>query len=731
MNDEVAASKSRFRIGDYSVDIGDNTIASKHESLHVEPKAMQVLFVLARNAGETVSREQLMQEIWGGRVVVEDSLTRAVSKLRTALSDTKSKTLIQTVPKKGYRLKTAVIWESVADQTTPIGDASAAQSLERQPRTESTVQSGAHQKEQAKQDALIHSDSVEYKTKHKRNIVTWGLAAFILISAVGAVYFGSFSSLQSTTSKHQSKGAVSIALLPLQNLSGEEQTGYLADGIPEEISGLLAKRANVKVTSQFATYVYAKQGLPLNEIAERLSVRYLLEGSVRKIAQQYRIAMRLVDAKTETVIWSSVYEETNAQLFELQSDVVEAISQQILSPLDKPLSNDVKPERADTVAYQHYLKGLYWLMHGKTSEWFYRAESAFLAAVEQDSKFAAAFGRLAYVYARYDYHDVYMQPQQAIEKSKSAILKATTLDPDEVNAYLAKAVLATKSQDFALAEQSLEYVLNESEDHKTALYLFSELALARNDFDEALKFAEKAIAIDPLSPWINVNLAIVHYWRGSYDSALAALETAISVDENYTWAYVWQSKIYHAKGNVIAAINSMEKCMVLDAASPLNSAWLGKLYEQVGDTEQAQKWFAHTASLYGDVDDARFWQSYMRFKQSHLQLNRDSASFDVIYALLNDLLLLDTPLFSLVPMLEKAAVTTEQKTRLSKVLLISITAGSNEQPFVNIHNLQRARSLLLLDSNTVLDNVTRLSIKQQIEQLEANYPNLLQTNPFD
>lgn len=727
MNEEVVASKSRFRIGDYSIDIGDNTIATEQESLHVEPKAMQVLYVLARNAGETVSREQLMQEIWGGRVVVEDSLTRAVSKLRTALSDTKAKSLIQTVPKTGYRLKATVIWDSGADQANPIDDARAEQAQKHQSRVQLAEQSETYPKEQTRQDALMHADSVANKIKHKRNIVTWVITALFLISAVSAVYFVSFSPLQPTAIKQQSKDAVSIALLPLQNLSGEEQTGYLADGIPEEISGLLAKRANVKVTSQFATYVYAKQGLPLNEIAERLSVRYLLEGSVRKIAQQYRIAMRLVDAKTETVIWSSVYEESNAQLFELQSDVVEAISQQILLPLDKPFGNDVTPERADTVAYQHYLKGLYWLMHGKTSEWFYRAESAFLAAVDQDSTFAAAFGRLAYVYARYDYHDVYMQPEQAIEKSKNAILKATTLDPNEVNAYLAKAVLATKSKNFALAEQSLAHVLNESEDHKTALYLFSELALARNDFDEALKFAEKAIAIDPLSPWINVNLAIVEYWRGNYDSALAALKTAISVDENYTWAYVWQSKIYHTKGNVLAAINSMEKCMALDAASPLNSAWLGKLYEQAGEAEQAQRWFAHTASLYGDSDDARFWQSYMRFKQSYLQLNPDSASFDVVYDLLNNLLLLDTPLFSLVPMLEKAAVTAEQKTLLSKVLITHITTGPGEQPFVNIHNLQRARSLLLLDS----DNVTRLSIKQQIEKLEANYPHLLQASTLD
>ncbi len=699
MTETPSVTTGYFQIDHYLVDMGDNTISVEQQCLHIEPKAMHVLYVLACHAGETVSRERLMQEVWGDRVVVEDALTRTISKLRIAFGDNKAKQLIQTIPKKGYRLKSTVQW---------------------QPDVQEDPESTTRPSSKNVQDAKVEENST-FALRHRK---TLAITAFLaLVGSVIVVYLMLFSSTEKDTSKPTlpQPTSISLALLPLTNLTGDEQAGYLADGILEEIAGTLANTSMLDVKSRYATYVYAKQNKQLEEIARLLNTQFLLEGSVRESGDQYLIVVRLIDADSGRPTWSSRYETSMSQLDDSQEDIADNIRQLLFPDSDnrQHVNTTNIAARQDVVAYQHYLKGLYWLMHGKTSQWFYLAEDAFLDAIERDPMFAAAHGRLAYIYARHDYHDVYMDKDLATEKAIASIDQALTLDPNEINAHLARAILATTAGEFELAEQSLNLVLTQQRQHTTALYLFSEMALAKNDFSGALDYAEQALKLDPLSPWINVNLAIIHYWKGDYEAALAALDTAISVDAEYTWAWVWRAKIFQVQGRTDNAIASMETCLELDPDSAINSAWLGILYFETNQKELANRWLKHTASLYGDTDDARFWNGFTRFAEQ-----RDNT--DIAQKLLSRLTLLDNPLFSLTHMLvsltnEESQLSNIQALLKKELLLGPVGVGGEQSFFINVHNLERAKALVKLGDKFNLPKSE--SLVAQIQALEEQLPN--------
>ncbi|XOV80317.1 MAG: winged helix-turn-helix domain-containing tetratricopeptide repeat protein [Aestuariibacter sp.] len=585
--------KGCFTLGEYFVDLGDNTISMAEQCAHVEPKAMDVLYQLACQSGETVTREELLAAVWGDRIVVEEALTRTISQLRIALQDNKSKSIIQTVPKRGYRLKAKVIWHS------NIGSEDAAT------KTSSLAQPSS----------LI--DSVRRQLKNitglgsfKTSLIITFLLLLIIILTVVVLSPLNKEAKEAEITAIQSQ---SIAILPFRTLSEEKETLYLAQGLPENLLNKLSSYSQLHVLSRYSSFSPVQQDVPLAGFAEKLGVRHIIQGHVSKVGSEFRIVVRLVDALRDKLLWGESYQVSERELLTLQDKMAQQIAS-LLIPEHSGKTVNIDTSDTDSVeAYQHYLRGTYWWMNGKTSEWFYRAESAFLSAIEADPEFAAAYGNLAYIYARHDYHDIYMAPDVALDKAQNAIDKALALNSSETNAYFARAILSTASGQYSQAEHDLQYVLQSQPKNATALYLSAELALARNRYEQALSLAQTALQSEPLSPWVNVNLAIVHFWRGELDQALAGALKASTIDSQYTWAYVWQAKILLHQGKVAQAIEVMQLCLEIDNGSPTNAIFLALLYLELELLEEAQRWFGHAAALFGDSDEARFWQSFVRF----------------------------------------------------------------------------------------------------------------------
>ena len=668
MTEKALPENGYFRLGDYYIDVGDHRVFHGDESRHLEPKAMHVLYQLALCAGETVSRQELMDKVWHGRVVIEDALTRIISQVRLTFNDSKSRQLIHTVPKKGYRLSADVTW------------------LTRQEfikfRTKNTTASG--------------STSSFNKSKVTALIILSLILALLVFALLKETPKRQGSEPESVTQgiiqnneKNDTQAETTIAFLPWRNLTGDDSNDYLAEMLPEELSITLAKSNKVTVLAHYSSLALARESGALDSLVEQLNFDYWVEGSITEANERIRVLVRLVEKQSNNTVWSEVYEDDMQNLLILNTGIISDVNAQLFGQSESA-NFTTTPDSVDINAYRAYLQGSYWWMNGKTSEWFFRAEASFLRATELAPNFAAAFGSLAFIYARYNYHDIYMEKAVAVAKAAAAIDTALQLNPNDINALLAGALLAIEDLQFDKAEQFINKVLNVDASNTRGLYVYSELALAKNQFDLALTYADKALTIDPLSPWINVNKAIVHYWRNEIVKALASVDRAIDIDSNFTWAYVWKAKILSQRGQVSDAIEAMKACLQIDDGSPVNSIYLALLYAKAEMPEQAQRWFAHTASLYGDSPDARFWQSYLSF----ITQQEDP---DIARQLVNQVTLKTTRFFSLVP-LQKTFLAS-QPTLIKQALpeFLSLIQRPNQSGFwVNYHNQYSAYAALAL-----------------------------------
>lgn len=559
-----------FRIGECLVDPGANRISGPDGERQIEPKAMQVLCALAREPGQTVRREALLESVWAGRVVVDETLTRAVSLLRQAFQGVAGQSgIIQTVPKQGYRLTVPV--SKRASEVPPqvaASDATAA----RRPGVPRAV---------------------------------WALGLLLAVVVAGGWLIRWPPSAGDAAGP---RGIDSVAVLPFERLDDSDETAYLAAGVAEQLINALAGVPGLRVPSRHSSFAFETADVSLGDIAAALDVRHVLEGSVRRSANAIRINARLIEVESDTTLWSRQYQGDLANIFAVEEEIATGV---ITALRGMSAADDVGDSFARTSsldAYSYYLQGQYWWMNGTTGKWFYQARDAFEQAVALDPEFAEAYASLAYIYARHDFHDLYMARDVARERADAAIERALSLDPQAVDAYLARAILAISESAFVEARQALDAALEIEPDNPVVHYIRSELQLARNNPTDALAAAERALSLDPLSAWVNVNLGIVHYYRGEYGPAAKAIDAAIRIDPAYTWAYVWKTMVLHAQGRLADAVVTLRECLTLDPASESNAALMGLLYLDLMDVDRAQQWFEQAASLQGDDSSARLWR---------------------------------------------------------------------------------------------------------------------------
>jgi DNA-binding winged helix-turn-helix (wHTH) protein/TolB-like protein/Tfp pilus assembly protein PilF len=682
LTEQVLPENGYFRLGDYCVDVGDHRVFYDDQSRHLEPKAMHVLYQLALCAGETVSRQELMDQVWHGRVVIDDALTRIISQLRLNFNDSKTRQIIQTVPKKGYRLSADITWLSRQEFIKLSTKNSAASGL-------------TSPFNKLKVAAIIMSG------------LLLSLLIFALLPETSEQQGSTPEVLTQDIKKNSTTTETTIAFLPWRNLTGDERNDYLAEMLPEELSITLAKSDKVTVLAHYSALALADENSAVNSLVEQLNLEYWVEGSITEANERIRFLVRLVEKQSKNVVWSQVYEDDMQQLLTLNTRIVSDINAQLFGQNTQTNFTSAS-DSVDINAYRAYLQGNYWWMNGKTSEWFSRAEASFLRATELAPNFAAAYGSLAFIYARYNYHDIYMGKTVAVTKATAAIDKALQLDPNDINALLAGALLSIEDLAFDTAQQLIDKVLSVDAANTRGLYVYSELALAKNQFDVALTYADKALQIDALSPWLNVNKAIVHFWRNEMTKALAAVDHAINIDSNYTWAYVWKAKILNQMGQVSEAIEAMRTCLQIDDGSPVNSIYLALLYNKAGMPEQADRWFAHTASLYGDSPDARFWQSYLSF----IAQEEDP---DIVRQLINQVTIKTTRFFSLVPL--QNALLSSRPLLIQQALpqLLSLIERPNQLGFwVNYHNQYNAYAALAL-----MQQLDSAEYEQQLDLLNT------------
>ncbi|HEV2225930.1 MAG TPA: tetratricopeptide repeat protein [Nitrososphaerales archaeon] len=340
-----------------------------------------------------------------------------------------------------------------------------------------------------------------------------------------------------------------VAVLPLTMLSSNSQDEYFADGLTEEVINTLSSIPGLKVIARTSTMKYKGTTKGAAEIARELNVGTVLEGSVRKAGSKVRVAVQMVDARTEEPVWAQKYDRELEDVFAIQSDiagkVAEALKVQLLKE-QRALIERKAPENID--AYVLYLRGRHQLEQRKKDD-LKRAIGYFEEAVQKDPTYALPYTGLADSYTQMGRHNWFMRPREAFEKAKTYAKKALEIDDSLAEAHASLgAIQIIYDWEWKKAEEQVRRAIQLNPNYATAHYWYSHLLLAMGRLDEAVEEAEVAHVLDPLSPAVGMGLVQVYLFASRYDAAIEECRRHLDIDPGYPVAYDFLVHLYVQKG---------------------------------------------------------------------------------------------------------------------------------------------------------------------------------------
>ena len=380
----------------------------------------------------------------------------------------------------------------------------------------------------------------------------------------------------------------SLLVLPLENLSGDPEQEFFADGLTEALITSLAKIGALRVLSRTTAMHYKSVRRPLPEIARELGVDAVAEGTVLRAGERVRISVQLVHAPTDTHLWAESYDRDLRDVLALQSEVAQAVARQIqvkLTPLEQARFAQVRP--VDLEAYEAYLKGRYhW--NRRTGRELPRAAQCFQRAIEKDSSYAAAYAGLADSLSSLGTWS-FVSPNESYGRAKGAALRAVELDPGLGEAHVSLAwVTAWYDYDFATAEGQFERAIELSPRYATGHYWFGFFLAYLGRYEEGYTELRRAIRLDPLSAVIHWGLGFVYWCWRRYDKAVEELQRTIELDPNFAPAHAFLGWVYSLESLHELAITSL--CTAVQLSQ--GSQWLGSLgrvYAAAGRREDARE----------------------------------------------------------------------------------------------------------------------------------------------
>ncbi len=381
----------------------------------------------------------------------------------------------------------------------------------------------------------------------------------------------------------------SLAVLPLENLSGDPEQEYFADGLTEALITTLAKIGALRVVSRTSAMQYKGVRKPLREIARELEVDAIVEGTVLRSGRRVRITAQLVDAHKETHLWAESYERDLRHVLALQSEVARAIAEQIqvkLTPQEQVNLARVRP--VDPEAYEAYLKGrYYWNKRG--GDTLRRGAECFQQAIAKDPTYAAAHAGLADCASSAGWF-AFLSPEEGCGKGKALALKALELDPSlaEAHASLAWATVHY-DYDFLAAEREYERSLELNPRYATAHGWFGLYLGAVGRFEEAFTELKRALCLDPLSLIINASLAWVYLCARRYDQQIEQSEKTLDLDPSFQVARWTLAVGYLQKAMYEQAIVELRKAVQISRDAPIPLGVLGEAYAAAGYRDEAEK----------------------------------------------------------------------------------------------------------------------------------------------
>jgi TolB-like protein/DNA-binding winged helix-turn-helix (wHTH) protein/Tfp pilus assembly protein PilF len=556
-----APAARRLRFDDFELDVRAGQLRKRGFRLRLQGQPLQVLAVLLNRAGEVVTREELRSQIWSADTFVDfdHSLHNAIARIREALGDSaETPRYIETLPRRGYRFLAPAAPNEVETQATP-----------------GSVHSAPGPQPSVASDGLRRTSAV--------------MALAFLILAVSGLAFWRLRASADHASAAARPG--SIAVLPLDNLSGDPSQDYFVDGVTEQLITDLAQVGSLRVVSRTSVMQYKGTKKRLPEIAQELNVDAVVAGSVMRSGQRIRVTAQLVQASTDQHLWAETYDRDLGDVLRLQGEVAQSIAERVRAQLTPEQKARLRSAPAvNPEAYEAYLKGrFYGAGVTGTRAALKQAQGYYEDAVRKDPTFALAYAGLADCYL---YQGTFrlVPPQDAYRQASAAILKALQLDKALAEAHTSIGMLDWRFEwNWQPAERELRYAVevnpNSMESHEALVWY---LAWSGREA-EARAEVEKMRQLDPAYPFIPQQETGIYYHQRNYKLLLEASEKSVAAYPNGWVSHYFLAVGYEGSGRPAQAIPEYQRAVELSEGDTDSIAGLAHAYAVVGSRTEAEK----------------------------------------------------------------------------------------------------------------------------------------------
>jgi len=528
-----------LKFDDVELDLGSYQLRRNGSVIKLERIPMELLILLATRNGQLVSREEIIEKLWGKDVFVdsEHGVNTAIRKIRNALQDDPEKPrFIETVVGKGYRFVAPLV-------TAP--------------------------------EEVLPAVAIDRRFRSKKLIIGTCLMAVVTAAAyVGLRYFWPAGISQG--------GRTMLAVLPFENLTGDSDQDYFSDGLTEEMITQLGRLdpSQLGVIARTSAMSYKHSTKAVDQIGRELGVNYILEGSARREGGRVRIAAQLIHVRDQSHVWAAEYDREMQSVLQLQGEVANAIGNEVrlkLAPEQRVHAGN--PRAVNPEAYEAYLKGRYFIEKW-TEEGTRVGREYFEQAIQKDPNYALAYAGLAdsYVWGRAG-----LPPEEALRRARAAATKALELDNTlgEPHAALGQ-IKFVNDWDWAAAEAEFKRAIELNPNDTNALHMYSHYLLSMGRMQESLQVSKRALEHDPVSPTMQLHLGFHYLTARQYDLAIPQYLKVLQADPSLPDAHNQLAVAYRQKGLLDQSIAEYLQVETLLGMTPDQIAELKAAYAKSG-----------------------------------------------------------------------------------------------------------------------------------------------------
>ena len=545
-------AKHIYEFGPFRLDTEEKVLAREGQAVPIPPKDAETLVVLVEKAGHIVEKDELLEKVWPGVFIEENNLARRIFNLRQVLGEgPDGRKYIETVPKRGYRFVGSVKEQGESAQSSAL---TSPPSNSRQPIA---------------------------RTVHLRSLWVWALTAVLVVAA-------SLLAQHFWLARNSSPQRIMLAVLPFENLSGDANEDYFADGLTEEMIAQLGQvqpsRLGVIARTSTARYKHTQESIA--QISQELRVGYVMEGSVRRGGGRVRITAQLIQAAQQTHVWAETYERSLDDVLSIQREIAQKITDSLSIELLPANAASEVNAHLNLESYDKYLLGLHELGQG-TRDGVTKAIQYFQEAIEKDPKDARLYSALSQAYDAATTY--YRAPAEVMPRAKEAALRAVELDPNLASAHVKLGyVRLFFDWDWPAAEKEYHRALEINPSSPEAQLGYANYLGTLGHFDEALSRVQQAYLYDPLAVESRNEALWIYYFSGRMPETIEQCRKTIELEPAAGTPYIVRTMAYAQMGKRAETLRSAEEATRL-ADYPSGNATTASALAEVGEKIQAKR----------------------------------------------------------------------------------------------------------------------------------------------